>query len=313
MAERLPTTLDTLCEGSISLASAKALLSETSHLTQEHARAVEAAVLPKAGRLTPGQVRAETRKAIAKLDPDLCRERHEAARKARHVGLSPASDGMAWLSAYLTARDAEAVYGVINAHAATDTGPSDERCIDERRADAIVDLILDPDGQRPHVSTQIRVVVPAGTLLGLGDEPGHLPGYGPIPAALAREIAADATWRRILTDPVSGEILDLGTIRYRPSPALIERIKARDGTCRFPTCTRRGRYVDADHVISHRPDGTGGATSELNLICLCRRHHRVKHLPGWRVELDANGTVTWTTPAGHVHRSRPAGLPAPAD
>lgn len=42
---------------------------------------------------------------------------------------------------------------------------------------------------RPLVS----VIVPITTLLGLDEQPGELVGYGPIPACVAREIAADGT------------------------------------------------------------------------------------------------------------------------
>jgi len=35
-------------------------------------------------------------------------------------------------------------------------------------------------------------------------------------------------------------------------------------------------------------------------MCLCRRHHRVKHLPGWRVSLAPDGTATWVNPVGAV-------------
>src|SRR5207248_2123178 len=56
----------------------------------------------------------------------------------------------------------------------------------------------------------VRVTVPISTLMGLDDQPGDLAGYGPIPAAVARDIAAGGTWKRLLTDPVSGMLLDYG-------------------------------------------------------------------------------------------------------
>jgi len=37
-------------------------------------------------------------------------------------------------------------------------------------------------------------------LLGVGDDPAELVGHGPIDADLARTLAQDATWRRLLTD-----------------------------------------------------------------------------------------------------------------
>jgi hypothetical protein len=43
------------------------------------------------------------------------------------------------------------------------------------------------------VRWQANILIPLGTVLGLTGEPGHLPGHGPIPADLCRELAADAT------------------------------------------------------------------------------------------------------------------------
>jgi hypothetical protein len=40
----------------------------------------------------------------------------------------------------------------------------------------------------------------------------------PITAQHARDLAADptGTWRRLLTDPIFGQVIDYGTTRYRP-------------------------------------------------------------------------------------------------
>ena len=71
-------------------------------------------------------------------------------------------------------------------------------------------------------------------------------------------------------------------------------VKARDGRCRFPGCAVAARFCDLDHV---RPWPTG-PTHPTNLICLCRRHHRIKQRHGWRVTLTDDGTTTWTDPTG---------------
>ncbi len=42
------------------------------------------------------------------------------------------------------------------------------------------------------------------SLLGLADNPAELVGYGPIPAALVRDRAAEADWRRMVVDAVTG-------------------------------------------------------------------------------------------------------------
>ena len=64
----------------------------------------------------------------------------------------------------------------------------------------------------------VEITVPISTLLGLDQQPGHLHGYGPITADVARRIATKGTWRRLLTDPVTGTLLDYGTTRYTRRP-----------------------------------------------------------------------------------------------
>jgi Domain of unknown function (DUF222) len=155
-----------------------------------------------------------------------------------------------------------------------------------------------PSPGKPLVS----VIVPITTLLGLDDYPGELVGHGPIPAGLAREIAAQGTWRRLLTDPASGTLLDYGRTTYTPPTGLADFVRARDLRCRFPTCGQPAATADLDHTIPY-PDG---ATSEHNLHASCRRHHRLKtHVPGWDVDQQPDGRITWTTPTGHTHTSDP--------
>jgi hypothetical protein len=88
---------------------------------------------------------------------------------------------------------------------------------------------------------------------------------------------------------------------YRPPQTLIDLVKARDGRCRFPCCTINARFCDVDHV---RPWPLG-PTNAANLICLCRRHHRIKQTVRWRVRIDPDATVTWTDPTGRVRTTLP--------
>lgn len=153
----------------------------------------------------------------------------------------------------------------------------------------------------------VSVIVPITMLLGLDDQPGELVGYGPIPAELARQIAAEGTWRRLLTDPISGALLDYGRATYTPPAGLAEFVRARDVYCRNPICGQRAATADLDHTIAyHSHDPDGGTTSEHNLHASCRHHHRLKtHTEGWRVEQHPDDRVTWTTPTGHTYSSHP--------
>ncbi|HVE27727.1 MAG TPA: DUF222 domain-containing protein, partial [Sporichthya sp.] len=306
--QSLPATMAALQAGAISPACAAIVADETALLEPEHKRAVEAVLFPQANDHTEAGLKRAVRQAVAEIDPDLVRQRHAAERKRRDVWLSTAAFGMAKITAYVTAAEGQQIFGVVKAHAKTLKG--DGRTWGERKTDAFAEFFLgrangSKTGPRPRVSTQIRVVVPAGTVLGLTEEPGFLAGYGPIPADLARDLAADGTWRRLLTDPASGEVLDYGTTRYRPGARLVERVRARDLECDAPECVMAAHDCDLDHRDPHRRDGSGGATSEDNLDPRCQHHHDVKHLPGWKVRRNRDGSTLWTTPNGKTYLSKP--------
>ena len=91
---------------------------------------------------------------------------------------------------------------------------------------------------------------------------------------------------------------------YRPSARLTGVVRIRDGRCRFPGCSVAARFCDLDHV---RPWPTG-PTSAANLMCLCRRHHRIKQRPGWSVRLHPDARAVWTDPTGRVRTSWPRDL-----
>lgn len=178
----------------------------------------------------------------------------------------------------------------------------------------------EPTARRPAPRTEVRVTVALSTLLGLDDAPGELAGYGPITAEAARAPARDGTWRRIVTDPLSGAVLDVGRTRYRPPADLDEHVRVRDRTCARPGCAAAADSCDLDHTEEyHRAHGT---TSDGNLAPLCRRDHVVKTDGGFGLVQVEPGIVEWTTPTGHRYRVRPgldtayaqlprAGRPAP--
>jgi hypothetical protein len=158
-------------------------------------------------------------------------------------------------------------------------------------------------GMRPS----IQVTVALSTLLGLDEQPGELDGTGPIPASVARRIAADetGTWRRLVTDEL-GRLVDYGRRTYRPPKDLADYVIARDRTCRFPHCNRRAARCELDHRRSWE---CGGATCAFNLDLLCPRHHHGKHEAGWTPRRLPNGDLEWTSPTGHRYVKEAATYP----
>jgi hypothetical protein len=231
----------------------------------------------------------------------------------RRVCITPRDDGMAELWALLPAESAAALRAAVDALACA-TPANDPRSADQRRADALVDVgvaaLHDPHlPKRQGMRPAIQITVALSTLLGCDEQPSELAGHGPIPAALARHIAADptGTWHRLITDPATGALLDHGTTTYRPPANLTAYVIARDQTCTFPGCQRAAHRCDLDH---QQPASTGGATSADNLAALCRRHHRAKHQAGWHVRRNQRtGDSRWTSPTGHTYLSRPPTYP----
>ena len=126
-----------------------------------------------------------------------------------------------------------------------------------------------------------------------------------VPAMTAWALAAGGTWRRLVTDPVGGTVLDVGRTRYRPPAGLADLVRARDGACVFPTCQVPASRCDIDHLTAW---GEGGTTSLDNLVTLCEAHHRLKHTPGWALTRDqASGVLSWHTPDKTVYQRHPGG------
>ncbi|WP_155855272.1 DUF222 domain-containing protein [Actinotalea ferrariae] len=104
-------------------------------------------------------------------------------------------------------------------------------------------------GRRTGPPARVHVTVGLGTLLGLDDRPGELAGFGPISADVARRLAMDGTWRRLLVDEPSGTVVDIGTTRYVPPPDMIELVRERNRTCVIPTCGMPARSCQTDHTV----------------------------------------------------------------
>ncbi len=277
---------------------------------------------------TAPQTRAWLARRVISADPGAAEIRRARASEGRRVTLTPLADGMAELNALLPGIQARQAYDTLNALANRSntgtglvgpgsTGPGDARTMDQRRADALMDL-LTGRAEPPQVS--IQVVVPADTLTRAADLPAVIPGLGPITAHEARRIASSpgqTAYRMLAIDPDTGSMLEPAApamrSRYRPSSALDCDVRARDLTCRFPGCRRSavGRHSGTD--LDHSVPWPVGPTAWSNLVVLCRHHHRLKHSAGWTTDLSPDGTLTWTMPTGRRHSTHPWHYTDPPD
>lgn len=310
---RLARTLAALRAGSLTYSHARAIADAVAPLEDAAALAVERITLdcaPAFETLTSFRRRVE--RAVIAADPQTADEAHEAEVGTRKIRIWPEPHGMATVAATLTAAEAVTTMAALTALAHGSRADGDDRPIDVLRADAFARL-FDAALADPHLPTQQRsrphvgMTVDSATLMGLADHPAHLDGYGPIPPVMARLLAAGGDWHRMVTDPVSGALLDYGTRTYRPPTDLAEYLTARDRTCRWPTCARQARLCDLDHSVPFDTTGhgQGGSTSAAGMGCLCRRNHRQKTAGDIHLESHPDGSATWTTTTGHTYH-RPA-------
>jgi hypothetical protein len=340
LVNHLPNTCSALATGELSAAHATVIAKETAAairdgLSEFAIFSIEEKAIAHAEFHTPSQVAQQVRSAIAKFAPATFEEVVEKARDSRRVSCYNDVDGMSTVVAILPAADAQTVMKAIEAFIIkgssvwdisndlntsgtqvagssesdsriTGSKNSDPRSADMKRADALTAIAgfalaassEDVALHRRPITVNVTIDLP--TLLGLSENPGQLAGYGAIPASVARALASDGKWKRFITDPQTGALLDYGRETYQPPQALIDFLIARDRTCRFPGCRRSAALSDLDHAQSWEE---GGTTSLDNLGALCRRHHLLKTHGGWGIESRADGSCTWTSPLGKIYQT----------
>ena len=319
LVNNLPNTCSALATGEISSAHATVIARETATAIRDGAPEsvifeIEQRAIAYAEFHTPGQLANHVRTNVAKFSPEEFEEVSTRATALRRVSCYNEADGISTVVAILPAADAQIVMNSIEAfilrqeqlgksqqQSAPRSTEFERLTIDQKRADALsaicgnflseISETVAP--QRRPLTVNVTIDLP--TLLGLAENPGQLAGYGPIPASVARELASDSKWKRFITEPQTGNLLDFGRESYEPPQQLKDFLIARDRTCRFPGCRRSALLSDLDHAESWE---SGGSTSPGNIGAHCRRHHRLKTHDGWKIESFPDGSCTWTSPLG---------------
>jgi hypothetical protein len=252
LAVRLPGTAVALRDGLISRYKAQLIAHVTALLDEAESRAAEAEVLDRAGRLTPGSLRAAIARAVMEVAPEKAKKRREAAtREARVERWAEDSGNAALMGRELPPDEVLAADQRISAWATELRKAGLEGGLDELRARAYLDLLLGKDSRPRHGNAdgggeggsggpgsadsngpppsaapagfggRVTLTVPLATITGLADRPGELAGLGPIDPWLARDLAAAAaqnprsTWCVTVTD-AHGHAIGHGCARPEP-------------------------------------------------------------------------------------------------
>lgn len=308
--DRWPGTVAAWGEARIHSGHVRVICEVGAALQEPGARAAfEAALLPHAETTTPGRLRTLARRELDRHLAEPLAERHRTARELRGVTITDLDDGMSMVRAIVPTLLAHGIRDRLTQLARAADG-DDPRGIDERRADALCDLLLTGEPAAAAIEgirAEVSIVMPASVLTGNGAEDvARLASGAPVDPETARALAADATaWIRLFTDPLRGHVV--ATDAYVPGTRLRRLLRQRDQRCRWPGCCAQASRSDLDHTI---PWIDGGTTTTDNLAHLCRRHHVLKGaaLAGarrWKVRQTSPGVLEFRSPMGERYVDEP--------
>ena len=315
LVHEMPYTLAALESGALSEWRATLIVRESACLSLEDRRTLDVRMCADQTALDGlGDKRIEAdAKAIAyQLDPQAVVDKAVRAQSERNVTVRPAPDTMTYVTALLPMTQGVSVYAALKRAADTSF---DDRSRGQVMADTLVERVTGHPADVP-VPVAVNLVMTDESLLGGATTPAHVPGYGPVPAAIACRLAGDAiadersraTLRRLYRHPDSGALVAMES-RSRLFPkGLAQFIAFRDDTCRTPYCDAPIRHTD--HAT---PYARGGPTTAANGLGGCEACNYAKEAPGWRVHtFDADGRrhkAVYVTPTGASHESHAPPLP----
>ena len=186
LATRLNATLEALTDGEITRGKAELIVRLTHYLSDDEAKAVEAKILGRAGRLTPGGLRSALARAVLEVAPKTARERRQtAARFARVERWAEDSGNAALMGRELPPDEVLACDQRICWWAGELKKAGLEGGMDELRARAFLDLVLGKDS-RPRPDDTAAPAASGSTAGGSGSGDGSSggtaqqpPGAGP--------------------------------------------------------------------------------------------------------------------------------------
>ncbi|MFL0285446.1 HNH endonuclease [Mycobacterium sp. SMC-21] len=313
----MPCTLAALESGVLSEHRAELITKEAACLSVLDRRLLDVELCgdpaPLVG-LGNAEVSAEAARIAYELDQQTVLEKMTRARASRHVRFRVAGDGMMSMTVLLPAAQGQLVRQTLVREAASVVAAGSERSRGQVMADVVVERVTGRDPVRSPVPVAVNLVLSDETLLTGGEQPAQLDGYGPIPAALARDMvlaaAAEGTaaLRRLYAQPGTNKLVAMESTSRTFPKGLATFIGLRDQLCRTPYCNARIRHTD--HV---RPHAHHGPTSAHNGDGLCEHCNYVKEEPGWQAAAtyDRFGrhTIALTTPSGAVYTSTAPPMP----
>ncbi|WP_170182281.1 HNH endonuclease signature motif containing protein [Blastococcus colisei] len=169
LTQRLPVTWAALADGQLDWPRARALAAElmdpARDVEPQVIAEVEAAVLPRANRLSIRGLQAAARAELLRLDAGAADRRRKQAERGADVTLRPERDGMAELSVFLPHPMAATIHQTLDHYARLAKVAGDDHPLGQLRVGVLYDLVTRPwDTSRAPVTAHVTVLARLDTL-----------------------------------------------------------------------------------------------------------------------------------------------------
>jgi hypothetical protein len=284
MLVRLPESHQAIVDGEIGFAHL-ATIARTAEALGD--RFDEKLLVEKAKENSPGKFFYVCHHARHAADPKAYAAEQAEQVEQRRLKLSRWMDGSLLISGQLDPVGGAAVLTVLEP-LARKSGPDDDRCLEQRNADALVELASGGGSQ-----AQIQVTSSLETLMALAGAPAaEMEHCLPVSSKTIERLACDSSLARVLLNSES-QVIDVGRSKRVVSEPGRRALAARDGHCLWTKCDRPASRSAAHHLVHW----IHGGTSDLdNLILLCHRHHRMVHEGGWQIVRGDDGSIVTIPP-----------------
>ncbi|MGH8945731.1 MAG: hypothetical protein ACRDVL_06265, partial [Acidimicrobiia bacterium] len=174
--------LNALREGLLDRRRAGLIIHRTSHLDSETAKQVVTEVMTEAPGMTSGEIMARIDQLNIATDPEEAEARYEQGVAERRVYAEKNWDGTAhYLGLQLPPERVAAAQRRVNRIAHQLKTGAESRTMDQLRADIYLDLLCGAATNKTDGGkAQVNITVPLDTLTGHTENPGEIPGWGPV-------------------------------------------------------------------------------------------------------------------------------------
>jgi hypothetical protein len=279
----------------------------------EHGDAAEFFLVEQAKLLAPKQLNDVASRLYDTLNPDGSLDEDADRERRRGFTLVDLPNGGSKPLGEFTPELTMLIRPVLDALSAPESAGEDlpdTRTAMQRQHDALLELshlalrsgTLPDQGGCP-VTVMITTTAEDMAKAAAGERVIVADSYGNrIPLGTVLDLGAEIQFGSV-TLSMTGGILNYGKTRRLASCEQRRALGVRDKGCAFPGCRRHASWTEVHHILEWLRDN--GETNLINLVLLCRYHHRHFEKAGWIIKMADTGVPVFYPPKWIDPEQRP--------